>query len=143
MKAARPATMPMAPAPVPILFAPAVGTAAGDEVGATTVFVAVDSKLVRAGAEADAESPPPPRAVLPDRNVDGEGVLTNTVVEVTVLEEPGRVKVVRDVVGIPETPGTPGTLEVPGTPGSSVEIAPGMLKEALEVPGMAVTLRLG
>jgi hypothetical protein len=115
-------------------------------VGATTVFVAVVSRLVRAGPEAEAEAPPPPppRAVVPERNVEGEGVLTITVVEVTVLEEPGRVKVVREVI---EPPGAPGLLEAPGTPGRSVEMAPGMLTEALtEVlkgDGTAVRLTLG
>lgn len=115
--------------------------------GATTVFVAVVSKLVRAGPEAEAPPPPPPRAVVPERNVEGRGVLTITVVEVTVLEDPGRVKVVREVIETPGAPGAPGTLEAPGAPGRSVETAPEMLREALREAlkgdGTVVRLTLG
>lgn len=65
--------------------------------GATGVFVgAVVEKVVGVGA-----GTPPPMGVVPDRKVVGEGVLTITVVEVTVLEEtPGR-----GVVGAPGAPG--------------------------------------
>lgn len=75
-------------------------TPAGDEVGATGVFVgAVVENVVGVGA-----GTPPPMGVVPDRKVDGGGVLTITVVEVTVLEEtPGR-----GVVGAPGAPGVPG-----------------------------------
>lgn len=90
-RTARPATMPSTPAPTPIRFAPAVRTPAGDEVGPTGVCVAVVSTLVSVVIEPEAEAPPtpPPSAVEPERIVDGEGVLTITVVEVTVLEELG------------------------------------------------------
>lgn len=56
------------------------------------------AKVVGVGA-----GTPPPMGVVPDRKVDGGGVLTITVVEVTVLEEtPGR-----GVVGAPGAPGAP------------------------------------
>lgn len=76
-------------------------TPAGDEVGATGVLVGeVVAKVVGVGA-----GTPPPMGVVPDRKVDGGGVLTITVVEVTVLEEtPGR----GVVVGAPGAPGEPG-----------------------------------
>ena len=74
-------------------------TPAGDEVGATGVLVgAVVENVVGVGA-----GTPPPMGVVPDRKVDGGGVLTITVVEVTVLEEtPGR--------GVVGAPGEPGVL---------------------------------
>lgn len=143
--------MPKAPAPAPILFAPAVETPAGEEVGATGVFVAVVSKVVRA-AVAEVEDPPP-SAVVPEMNVDGGGVLTITVVEVTVLEELGR----GTAEGTVETPATlvvmaPGTLVmalVGMTPGTIVEalvgMAPGTLVEALVgmTPGTLVKALVG
>ena len=62
--------------------------------GATGVLVGeVVVKVVGVGAG-------PPIPVVPDRKVDGGGVLTITVVEVTVLEDPGR-----GVVGAPGAPG--------------------------------------
>ena len=75
-------------------------TPAGDDVGATGVFVGeVVAKVVGVGAG-------PPIGVVPDRKVDGGGVLTITVVEVTVLEEtPGR-----GVVGAPGAPGPVGMV---------------------------------
>lgn len=61
---------------------------------------AVVAKVVGVGA-----GTPPPMGVVPDRKVDGGGVLTITVVEVTVLEEtPGR--------GVVGAPGAPGVLPV-------------------------------
>lgn len=61
--------------------------------GATGVLVGeVVVKVVGVGAG-------PPIPVVPDRKVDGGGVLTITVVEVTVLEDPGR------GVGAPGPPG--------------------------------------
>lgn len=129
--------MPRAPAPAPILFAPAVSTPAGVEVGATGVFVAVVAILVPIAPEADTP-PPPPTAVVPEIYVDGEGVLTITVVEVTVLEELGSEAVGRETVD------SPGTVVVPGTPGMLTDVAPGTLTEALEGgAGMIVELTLG
>ena len=103
------------------MFAPAVTTPAGDEVGATGVLVAVVAKLVETAPDAEVLLP---MAVVPERNVEGEGVLTNTVVEVTVLEEPGR--------GIDTGVEIPGTLETPGT---LVETAPGVLMVELRGGG--------
>lgn len=60
---------------------------------------ALVEKVVGLGA---GTPPPPPMEVVPDRKVDGGGVLTITVVEVTVLEDPGR------GVG---APGPPGVVE--------------------------------
>jgi hypothetical protein len=89
-----------------------VTTPAGDEVGATGVFVGeVMVKVVGVGAG-------PPIGVVPDRKVDGAGVLTITVVEVTVLEDPGR-----GVVGAPGPPVVVGMVTGGGT--TTVELTLG------------------